>query len=197
VSRAMKHHGTLPSLLDIEAFRAVGTEFFEQNTQAIFGIAFSDVSLVEVLQVGPAKAKLVEGFAELNGSEFQNAINCAAIAFEHVMRSYRTTREATTGTSLSDPVLVPFERDWRKDSRDLNEMHDMIESVRAGLELVALGIDYERYVSCKSRWPGVFFPMGRPEPVVVQDAGLLNVTREECERSLTFVIEVALRLQAR
>lgn len=45
----LKHYGTSPSKLDIEAFRATVTNFFDENTPKIFGIDFSSVSLVDLV----------------------------------------------------------------------------------------------------------------------------------------------------
>lgn len=58
---ALKHHGTMPSKLDIEAFRGSTTNFFEDNTGIVFGIRFTDISLVDLVQCKDAKNNLKEG----------------------------------------------------------------------------------------------------------------------------------------
>jgi hypothetical protein len=44
---ALKHHGTFPSNLDIESFRVSTTNFFQENTPLVFGVALDDISLIE------------------------------------------------------------------------------------------------------------------------------------------------------
>jgi len=45
---ALKHHGTFPSDLDIESFRASTTSFFQDNTRLVFSVTLEEVSLIEL-----------------------------------------------------------------------------------------------------------------------------------------------------
>lgn len=55
---SLKHHGNLPSKLDIEGFRASALNFFEDNTPIIFGVSFKEISLVELVQCVESKDSL-------------------------------------------------------------------------------------------------------------------------------------------
>lgn len=60
---ALKHHGTLPSKFDIESFRVAVSEFFTDNTPIIFGIEFSQISLVEFVNPERVRTHLKEAEA--------------------------------------------------------------------------------------------------------------------------------------
>ncbi|MCD6344223.1 MAG: hypothetical protein J7M17_01270, partial [Anaerolineae bacterium] len=57
---ALKHHGTLPSKLDVEAFRATITNFFTDNTPLVFGFPFTAISLTDFVQPAEARDNLKE-----------------------------------------------------------------------------------------------------------------------------------------
>ncbi|MFZ1959061.1 MAG: hypothetical protein WAU46_08295 [Methanoregula sp.] len=47
---SLKHHGTLPSKLNIEGFRVNSTNFFQENTPIVFGINFDKLSFSELIK---------------------------------------------------------------------------------------------------------------------------------------------------
>lgn len=57
---ALKHSGTLPSDLDVEAFRATATSFLQDNTPLVFGVEFDGVSLAEYVNPESSRTILKE-----------------------------------------------------------------------------------------------------------------------------------------
>src|SRR5579863_9692092 len=57
---SLKHHGNLPSRLDVDAFRASVTSFFEDNCPLVFGIQFNSISLVNLVQYKSVRTTLEE-----------------------------------------------------------------------------------------------------------------------------------------
>ena len=91
---AMKHYGTLPSKLDIESFRASTTNFFEDNTQLIFDIPFSKISLIELVQPEEAKNFLSKASACLEGNNIQEALREIALSFDSLIHNFESNKEA-------------------------------------------------------------------------------------------------------
>jgi len=46
---ALKHHGTMPAKMDIEAFSETVASFMLENTPTIFDLQFDDISLVDLV----------------------------------------------------------------------------------------------------------------------------------------------------
>ena len=85
---SLKHHGTLPSKLDIEAFRASSTAFFKENTPIIFGVDFSQISLIELIQYEGVKNKLKNAEKLAKENKIEEALDKVALAFTELIDNY-------------------------------------------------------------------------------------------------------------
>ena len=85
---ALKHHGTLPSKLDLEAFRAATVGFFADNTPLVFGVELAEVSMVEFVQPEKARNHLAMAQQATKESELEVARENVALAFYFMVSDY-------------------------------------------------------------------------------------------------------------
>jgi hypothetical protein len=96
---ALKHHSPLPSKLDIEAFRASATNFFEKNTPLIFYIKFSEISLIELVQCEETKNNLKESAQLLEQNKIEESLDKVALAFAQLIDDYESRKKGQFGRS--------------------------------------------------------------------------------------------------
>jgi hypothetical protein len=204
---ALKHAGTFPSQLDIEAFRATVTAFFEENTPAIFGTPLSEVSLAEFVQPIEAREKLKAAQSEKNAGHFGEAVTLASVAFELMVYDYEKKKRNVYGRSpfyfgesfsfLSSSMMdigrgFSADRSARKLGEFIDKVGKSIESVAAAIKVLALGIDYRKYSRFKMLGPSIFRTASGE--LVVQPRSI-SATDMDAQFCVDFVIESALRLR--
>ena len=166
---SIKHHGTLPSQLDIESFRASTMNFFNDNCQIIFGLAFEEVSLVQLVRPESAKDRLQTAQSKISTGDTLTALDDVAIALVETIRDYDETHRGAYGQSLflfgrklaPQPSFHQSQRDNDHEAllRALEEQrHDIEESLdafRGAIKIIALGLDYVKYAQFLQLTPHV------------------------------------------
>lgn len=207
----LKHHGTLPSKLAIEGFRANAINFFEENTPILFGIGLSDVSLIELVQFEDAKKNLKEAEYLLNQSKIEDALDKVALAFEQLIRDYEMRKMGEFGRS---PFFFGKEMDFLRsffwDFDQLlagpsftGKMEEFVDSVRESLEalqgavkILSLGIDYRRYAKFRLLTPNISWTIGGGIHFNRVTRGTEGTpTSDDVQFCIDFVIESAITLQ--
>jgi len=150
---ALKHHGTFPSSMDIEGFINSTTEFFHQNTPIIFGIQFSEISLIDFIEPNEARTLLKEVEPLLSKNNKYEAIKNISIAFETILDHYEQTAINKYGNSPFD-----FGSGFKRSRSAIyshyynsgNTQPDMLvlealESISSAVRVLSLNIDYRKY----------------------------------------------------
>jgi hypothetical protein len=198
---ALKHHGTLPSRYDIEAFRGNATSFFEENTLLVFDLEFSSVSMTSLVSCSEARLGLDDALLLMKANQLEEALTKITIAFHQVLNDFETTKHAALGkspfffgTSFSSIRVDDIVPQDRKLARFLEKLSDSVQSMQSAIKILSLGLDYRNYVIFRSLAPSVAQSM----------SGIFRSTRfprkiplsiEECRFCFDFVIDSALRLQ--
>jgi hypothetical protein len=91
---SLKHHGIMPSQLDIDAFKADVQLFFAINTPLIFGIELSTVSRTHLVELQATRDALLDADIHISGGDYDNALNSIALAFAREL-SYRQIPQST------------------------------------------------------------------------------------------------------
>lgn len=191
----LKHSGLLPSSPDIEGFRAAATNFFEENTPVVFGIPFSQVSLAHLVESENARTHLRNADEMAEKGMIEEALSELALGFFEVVSSYEESQKDEFGRS-------PYgfgTHFWRTENLrefgiDLSEINDAVRHLCEAMRVIALGLDYRRYVRFSTLTPEVFLPEGG-KPKVSKRSGL-SISPEDYRFCYDFVIECALVLQA-
>lgn len=169
---ALKHHGTSPSDLDIEAFRADTTSFFEDNTPVVFGINLDEVSLVEYVNPEESRTLLREAQGAIRSGQILDALDKIAVAYAEMVRDYEDRkRERFGGSPFYFGRDLTFQSAFfmglhggsseeRKLSEFVDRVRESIEAMQSAVKVLALGIDYRKYSRFKRLTPHVMRTMG-------------------------------------
>lgn len=190
----LKHSGLLPSNPDIEGFRAATTNFFEENTPKVFGLSFSQVSLAHFVESEDARTHLRNAVEMIEKGMTEEAPSELALAFFEVVRSYEESQKDEFGRS-------PYgfgTHFWRTENLrefgiDLSEISDAVRHLCKAMRVIALGLDYRRYVRFSALTPEVFLPIGGKP--IVQERNGISLSPEDYRFCYDFIIECALVLQ--
>ncbi len=199
---ALKHHGTLPSRLDYEAFRASATSFFTENASLVFGIEFDNISLTYLIQNTKVRSLLDEATTLIEQGTTGEALNKIAFAFAHLIDDYMASKEERRHRKLffsKEPFFNTPRIDPRNRALDdfVKNVIASIEALQAGMQVLSLGLDYQRYVQFRLLTPYVFRTYGdinyQVPPMKYTEDTLPSI--ERCRFCYDFVVASAIHLQ--
>jgi hypothetical protein len=203
---ALKHHGTSPSKLDIEAFRASATNFFEENTLPIFDIKFSEISLIELVQCEETKNNLKESEQLLEENKIEDSLDKVALAFTQLIDDYESRKRGRFGRSpfffgKSLTFLSSFHMGI--DRSQIGKLADFIDKVKESVEalqdavkILSLGVDYRRYVKFRLLTPHIDRALAGNYLISRGSWGEKGIPSvEDVQFCIDFVIESAVTLQ--
>jgi hypothetical protein len=202
----LKHRGILPSKSQIEEFRAIATDFFEENSLRIFGIKFSEVSLIELVLCEEAKNNLKEAMQLLEQNKIEESLDKVALAFEQLIDDYERRKIDQFGRSpfffgedltFLDSFFIGIDRSQLGKLADfIDKAKESIEALQKVVKILSLGIDYRRYVKFRLFTPNVARIIGGNYHVLRVQWGKRGVPSVEDVRfCIDFVIESAVILQ--
>jgi hypothetical protein len=205
---ALKHHGTFPSDLDIEAFRATATSFFQDNTPIVFGLNLDDVSLVEYVSPERSRTLLKEAQAAIKNGEILEALDKVGIAYAEMISDYEDRKrdrfyqspfhfgpELTFHDAFSMSLRGNRSPEVRRLAEFVDRVKESIEAIQGAIKVLALGMDYRKYSKFKRLTP-LITRMGNGDWYVVrhQFDQESTPTRDDALFAIDFVIESALAL---
>ena len=197
-----KHHSIRLSSSDIENFRVNVSDFFQENTPLIFGIAFDKISITYLIQNTTVRSLLDEATALIEQGTTGEALNKIAIAFAHLIDDYMESKEAwrhrklffSKASSISKPRINPSNREF---DDFVKNVIASIEALQAGMQVLSLGLDYQRYVQLRLLTPQVIRIIGdinyQVPPMKYTEDTLPSVKR--CRFCYDFVVASAIHLQ--
>ena len=202
----LKHRLTLPSTLDLESYRATTTAFFEEYTPHVFGVDFGSISLVDMVQCETARTLLREAQEALGHDEREKALEKTALAFSDLLRDY----EVRAGDGFDSPfrfadrvgpawVFSPRFQDHNMREfvslayRFFRDISRALPRLSEALRILALGIDYRRYVRFQRLTPHVGLTLGGNVLHPWQWEELPSL--RECNACIDFVVDCAIHLQ--
>lgn len=189
-----KHHGTMPSVTDIEGFRANVGYFFRESTPIIFGIEFDSISLIDVVQNANVKKRLVKASEHLEVGLHEEALDQIAIAYSILVFEHEIEFERQFGRK---PYQIE-KRTHRYDESRIGEFHDMngsINGLQNAVKTLSLGIDIRKFTIFNALTPPVSILYSREHVISASNSRKHTSTKEEVQFCLSFVIESALIIQ--
>jgi len=203
---ALKHHGTSPSKLDIEAFRASATNFFEENTPPIFDIKFSEISLIELVQCEETKNNLKESKLLLEENKIEDSLDKVAIAFTQLIDDYESRKRGRFGRSpfffgqslsfLSSFHMGVDRNQIGKLADFVDKIKESVEALQVAVKILSLGVDYRRYVKFRLLTPHIDRALAGNYLISRGNWGEKGVPSvAEVQFCIDFVIESAVILQ--
>lgn len=150
---ALKHHGEIPSSLDIEIARANATEFFELNTPVYFDIEFSDISLASLIKYSSVAEWLNKANDAFKKDEFEESICLSHVAFQELLLSHEEDKSYFYESPFSAvKECKHFFRDTKINHQldeNINKIKKDLMSIDDALTIIGLGIDYKQYTKFK------------------------------------------------
>ena len=198
----LKHIGILPSKLVIEALRANTTSFFEENTPLVFGIEFGKISMTYLIQNTTVRSLLDEATTLIEQGTTGEALNKIAIAFAELKSDFLERKEVWRHRKLffsktpffSAPRLSQADRKFEDFAK---QVVASIEALQEGMQVLSLGLDYQRYVQFYLLTPHVVRFVGtfgyQAPPIKYTEDTLPSV--ERCRFCHNFVVTSAIYLQ--
>lgn len=193
----LKHHGTSPSKLDMEAFRATVTNFFQENTPKVFGMDFDSVSLVDLVAYDGAKSKLRSAQHMMQSGDANGSIRYIAESFRLLIREYEQQTRPEFGKSpFSFGPELTFETSFfmgveGKMKGFVDKVNESISSMQTAIKIISFGFDYRKYSKFQALTPTVLVTMDGVH--ATEPSG--QATLEDCRFCLDYVIECAIKLQ--
>ncbi|MCW3985225.1 MAG: hypothetical protein NWE91_02295 [Candidatus Bathyarchaeota archaeon] len=197
----LKHSGIPPSKLALEGFRATATNFFVENTPIVFGIDFSDISLIELVQYVDAKNSLVKAQDLLEEGKIEDALDNVALAFAQLVDEYERSKKDKFGRSpfffgerlsFLDSFFMKIEGDL---GRFIDKIKDSVEALQEAMKLLSLDLDYRRYARFRLLTPFILKISGGYNIQRIQRGSKGLPKPEDVKFCINFVIESALVLQ--
>lgn len=197
----LKHHGTMPSKIDIESFRATITNFFNENTSIVFGINFNSISLVDLIKNTQAKTSLKKAQEFMNENKINDAIKEIALAFTMLIDDYEKRKITDYGRSPfffgSDLTFLSsffMHVEDRTMGEFIDKVKESIESIQGAIKILSLGFDYKKYAKFKLLTPRVESNWGEGYSVD-EISSKKPLTLDDCKFCFDYVIDSAIRLQ--
>lgn len=192
----LKHYGTAPSKLDMEAFRATVTNFFQENTPKVFGVDFDSISLVDLVAYDGAKSRLRSAQNLMQSGDANGAIQDIAASFVLLIHEYEQQTRSKFGRSpFSFGPKLTFETSFLmgvegKMKNFVDKVNESISSMQTTIKIISFGFDYRKFSKFQSLTPTVVMAEDR-----VMTGSFGQATLEDCRFCLDYVIECAIRLQ--
>lgn len=189
---ALKHHGTFPSKLDVDDFRALTTQFFQENTPRLFSVGFDEIALSALLGDTSARMHLERCEAALADGKPEDAVYQAAISFMYLRRAHGLSpyRQNRLERDARD-----FERELgHRESSVLTDMAEAIHNLQEEVSLLRKGLDPLR-LAMFERLAGSASLMGSGEHYVSRMGRGRDTTPAEARFCYEFVISCALKMQ--
>lgn len=192
----LKHHGQLINKSDIEAFRVNSKNFFEDNTPIVFGIDFSEISLIDLIENDEVKQILKDTQDFFKNRQYKEALERLAIAFYVLISDYEKskTRYGKSPFLIGESsrfILTPdLTSDYREIAKSLKEIQEIIK-------MLCLDIDCRKYAKFRLLTPIIFrgkeiYDKYSTFWVSVKER---KFNEEQVEFCFDFIIESALKLQ--
>lgn len=84
----LKHYGNRPNDDDIESHRANVRSFFEENTKQIFGVEYSEVTLVDLIQFDNTRELAEDAETNLGSNDFGETVCLISAAFDAMLDEF-------------------------------------------------------------------------------------------------------------
>ena len=207
---ALKHHGTMPSRLDLDSFVETAQRFFRDIFPLVFGLDLNSVSVIEFVVAPAAKVHLSLAQDHLQNGDLMEGFTEASAAFSELLYHFEKSTEDDMGRPLIDsPTRWSRSHDVRREvdaamggggirgpselGRFVDDVSRALDEMSENIKLVAFGIDLRRLARFRRLTPGVSRSMADTLNFTwIRDASTRAADLEFC---IQFVLESALQLQ--
>ena len=201
----IKHKGLFPSKMDIEESRVAITNFLRENVFKQFKKDFDSISLADLIDYPNIKEYVINAEMCLNQNDLYSSLVNAKIGFEELLSTYESDKRQWRESIFS--VGERIGKDYRnlvssskEGLRWFEQVTRTTNDVRRILKVSALGIDYKKYALFDFITPKILETCRTGKDKYVHDSKdnfekTRNITAQDCQFCIDFVIDSALKLQ--
>lgn len=193
---ALKHHGIMPSRVDIDAFKVSSYSFFQENTPLVFGVAFDELSLADLIEDEKCREHLRQAEKNLVAEQFNDSLDNSGIAFAFLCARHGINHsgEGTLSRKAHDYEFRTLGN--RTPTRSaLYEMAEVVDTLVVEASLLRKGIDPQRLSVFRAITPKVWIMHDDKIRIGVTRAPDKRPTAEEARFACEFVVESAVQVQ--
>jgi hypothetical protein len=206
---ALKHSGIYSSKLDIDSHLESARTFFDESTPMVFAMSFTDVSLADYIQIDTVKQRVKQAEANILESDIDKAIDNLGIAFSELLLDYEDNgmqHRQSSPFNFGDSLASYKGTFWGSHQKDSSfglqfpafakKVANSISEMQKAIKILALGIDYRRYLKFNSMLPSISKSLdGTYRTVRSNFSPAYQATKDDAEFGLNFVIEVSIAFQ--
>ncbi|MBY8889334.1 hypothetical protein K7472_31495 [Streptomyces sp. PTM05] len=194
----LKHHGNIPSSHAIAQSKADVTTFFTDAARMIFDVDFETVDMADLVAHPKVAQYLRDARTHFEADRVIVAMAGLALAFEELIEHYRSRKTGWGGSPFTFGDRLPIFRAERGErdspvSRQLKALTSATRQLRQAMQVIALGIDYARYVHFMALTPDEL-SWGRDGSITFSVNDMTRaLTADDYQQARLFVIESALQ----
>ncbi len=205
VRKMLKHHGNFPNKDEIDRCRIDTKVFLTDCFKSYFGIGFDNLSLSSLIAFDSVKEEIDRAELLMKEGNTYECLEKCKTAFMKLLSDYKSNK-AEWNNGILD-VGVRIGNDFRKLAKNNKEGSRWFEQVtkttnyvRETIKIIALGIDYKRYVLFDHITPRVIEGCNATGTIYIPEQkdsfeAHKSVTSEDCQFCISFVVDCALKLQ--
>jgi hypothetical protein len=196
-----KHHGSIPSAMDLEQFRGDVTTFLTDTTQLVFGADFLTLDMTDLVTQQSALTRMRDAERHASLGDYTEALAQLSEAFDELLSDYADRKRRAPGSSpytfgpehgFGNVTARPDSQFTSQLGERVNKLTTTADRMQRAIRVLAVGLDYRRYARFEMLLPRVDYYMdGHRE---VHPLPGFETGDEEYQFCRQFVIEAALHL---
>jgi hypothetical protein len=207
---ALKHRGTLPGSAAVDQACHDTSSFLENNTLSVFGMAFTDIDMAEVVPQAKIREKVKAATAAAGNDDLIEAMGLLAEAYDDLfevtsprsaLAPFRFGKTISTGLREHQIAAILHQPGQQQrgpaggDSRlaeQITEVTEAVHDMQRALRVIALGVDYWEFERFQRLTPSMaYFLSGTAQRRYPRDYA---PTADEFDYCRQFIITVSLRI---
>lgn len=196
---SLKHYNLYPNPDNIEIHRVNAQNFFNENCPVVFGIEFSEISLLDIVQDDEVKKILIDAQDYIDKTHYKEALECIGIAFYALLENYKESK-SFHGKSLFDiGRSLTFVGRFGNLDDDLGKVVETVRAIQSILKPIIFNLDYRKYIKFRMYTPdnvykhGTYY--GKYNLFWESSKEDFNFEKEQVDYCFKFVIESALKIE--
>ena len=150
----LKHYNIYPNSENLERHRVNVRNFFEENCLLVFGIEFSEISLLDIVQDDEVKKLLKDAQDYINKIQYLGALERIGVAFYVLLENYKESKNVGFRRYLFDIGKdLSFTGRFGEFGDELRDVAETVRSIQTILKLIMFNIDYRKYIKFRIYTP--------------------------------------------
>jgi len=195
---SLKHHGILPSKLDVDNFNISVTNFFIENTSLIFKLNFEEISLIDLITIFEStKKSLIEANELILKKDLNNALEKITIAFEQLKSDFSKNSPIKFQREhfFTNGIIGSSNNMNQEIVNHINDLNSALLDIENIVLLLVMGVNYKKYIKFEYITPTIYQTLDANFHFQVGPNYEKNVSIKNVQYCFDFVLESAIILQ--